>query len=323
MKEQLPPLQGLYYFYKAAQYHSFKIAAEKLFVTPAAISQQIRLLENHLNVALFIRQHRQVTLTPQGKMLLEYASQGFEHLQQGIRMLSQDPQPGQLSISTLPSFAQHWLVPRLGDFRRQHADISMLLEPSNRLISFQDTSIDICIRYGQGSYDNLQSHYLMDEIFYPVCHPIYQQQHNIYHIEDLERAELIEDSKPDLDWNIWFQRIGLTPPAPAIRYDGSHFLLEGALAVQGVALIKHVLAHRYLKEGKLVRIGDIAMRPRYGYYLCAPQAYFQRQKIIAFKKWVEQQVADFKQNYQVDCDIIDIDAKCYNYPVTVNGKTHP
>ncbi|WP_394247789.1 LysR substrate-binding domain-containing protein [Vibrio profundi] len=307
MKEQIPPFQGLFYFFKAAQLGSFKAASEDLYVTAAAVSQQIRLLEEWLGTALFVRQHRKVTLTPEGHILFNQAQKGFAHLQEGVRLINQDPTPNQLSISTSPSFAQRWLVPRIGDFRERHPDMAMLIEPTNKLINFEDSSVDICIRYGVGDYSNIESRWLMDEVIYAVCHPLYQEQHGIHSIHDLHRAELIEDMWPDMDWNLWLDAAGAKAGRTTLKFDGSHFVLEAALSVQGVALVKHSLAYRYLQENKLVRISNIALRPRYNYFLCAPAGYFNRDKIKLFCKWMHQQVEQFGNTGRDELNILDTD----------------
>ncbi|WP_211091920.1 LysR substrate-binding domain-containing protein [Vibrio agarilyticus] len=302
--DKLPPLQGLYYFHLAAARGSFKQAAQELFVTPAAISQQIRQLEETLGVRLFIRQHRKNTLTSEGELLAREVAQGFTLLQNGVRQINQDPHPNQFSLSTQPSFAQHWLVPRLGNYRQRYPELELLIEPTNSLINFQQSTIDLCVRYGCGDYANVQSHYLMNEVLYPVCHPLYQKQHGIYQLSDLPRAELIEDSWPDIDWRIWLETIGQMPKA-TLRYSGSQFVLEGALAVQGVALVKHSLAWRYLQEGKLVRIGDLGIKPIYQYYLCAPTGYFRRPKVEQFCDWISAQVTEFETQAPWDFNVVD------------------
>ncbi|MGF1709134.1 LysR substrate-binding domain-containing protein [Vibrio kagoshimensis] len=307
MKDKMPPLQGLYYFYKAAQFGSFKLAAENLFVTSAAVSQQIRVLEEFLGTSLFIRQHRKVVLTSEGQILFTQAKKGFAHIQDGVRQINQDPDPNRLSISTLPSFAQNWLVPRVNQFRETFPSLSLLIEPTNRLVTFEDSSVDLCIRYGQGKYPNLESTLLMEEIIYPVCHPIYQEKHKIYDIDDLSRAELIEDSWPDMDWEHWLTTFSKVGKQSSIKYDGSHFVLEGALSVQGVALVKHSLARRYIEEGKLVRIGNKAMKPKYKYFLCAPKGYFKRKKVQDFQLWINEQVKAFQNQNLNDLEIIDSD----------------
>ncbi|OIQ25659.1 LysR substrate-binding domain-containing protein [uncultured Vibrio sp.] len=307
MKERMPPFLGIYYFYTAAELGSFKAAANQLYVTAAAISQQIRLLEEWVGTDLFIRQHRQVVLTYEGETLYEQAKKGFAHLQDGIRQINQDPNPSQLSISTLPSFAQHWLVPRIGQFKEAHPELAMLIEPTNQVVSFQDSSVDICIRYGEGDYKNVESRWLMDDVIYPVCHPLYQEKHGIYSVDDLHKAELIEDRWPDMDWQLWLDCVGVKAGNSTLQYDGSHFVLEGALAVQGVALVKHSLALRYINEGKLVRISNIALKPRYSYYLCAPSGYFRREKIVLFEKWMKQQVDLFAPLGKEGLDIRESD----------------
>nr|WP_217702254.1 LysR substrate-binding domain-containing protein [Vibrio ostreicida] len=295
----------MYYFYTAAQLGSFKQAAEHLFVTAAAISQQIRQLEQFLGVDLFVRQHRKVVLTSDGETLFQQASKGFAHIQDGVRQINSDPNPNLLSISTIPSFAQHWLVPRIGHFRALYPDQEMMIEPTSKLVDFQHSNMDLCIRYGPGRYPKLESRLLLKELLYPVCHPIYQEKHNIYQLSDLVRADLIEDCWPDLNWSTWLGSLGHKAAKPTLKYNGSHFVLEGALAVQGVALAKHTLAQRYIEEGKLVRIGNLAQRTDYHYFLCAPNAYFKRKKIRHFCEWIIKQVEESQQLYQFDLDIID------------------
>lgn len=313
MKQKMPPLQGMYYFYVAAEQGSLKLAAEKLFVTPAAISQQIRLLEQWLGTDLFIRQHRKIVLTDEGVILFDQAAKGFAHIQEGVRLINSDPNPNQLTVSSLPSFSQHWLIPRLGSFREKHPNMSMLIEPSNDLVSYQNSAVDICIRYGGGHYPKLDTHLLMEDALFAVCHPIYQQTHQIAGFEDLQRVELIEDMWPDLNWQVFLQTVGQTGGHSTLQYSGSHMVLDGALAVQGVALVRHSLAARYLTEGKLVIIGDIALRPKFRYYLCAPPSYFKREKIRLFKQWIEEEIAQFKRQYPLDMKILDAEfdsSKC-------------
>ncbi|MGX9417532.1 LysR substrate-binding domain-containing protein [Vibrio sp. RC27] len=295
MKERIPPLLGMYYFYVAAEKGSFKAAAEQLFVTSAAISQQIRQLEESLQCELFVRQHRKVTLTPEGVILYHSAQRGFTELKDGLRKLHQDPQPNRLAISTHPTFAQHWLIPRIKAFRKLHPSLSMLVDPGYDMVDFQDGSIDVCIRYGDGNYPHLETIWLMDEILYPVCHPSYQEELSLYDISDLSKADLIEDVWPDMTWGLWFEKMQMCSAQASLKYDGSQFVMEGALAAQGVALVKHSLTYRYLHESKLVRIGNRAVKSKYSYYLCAPKGSFHREKIRAFADWLNSEVHIFQQ----------------------------
>lgn len=301
--KRMPPLQGLYYFYQAAHYGSFKLAAETLHVTAAAISQQIRLLEDWLGTPLFYRQHRKVVLTPEGLILFEHTQKGFQQIQSGVWLINNDPDPQRISLSTLPSFSQHWLVPRMTSFRAEHPDISVLIESKTELADFEQSSLDLCIRYGEGCYPNLHCQWLMDDLLYPVCHPLYQAQHQIYSIHDLQRADLIGDIWPDINWERWLATVGAKGGSSSLAYDGVNYVLEGALSVQGVALARHSLAQRYIEEGTLVRIGNIAVKPNFSYYLCAPEGYFKREKVQIFTDWIRQQADKFQQSFPADQEI--------------------
>lgn len=289
------PLQALYYFYIAAENGSFKKAAEQLFVTPGAMSQQIRHLEDLLDVSLFERQHRKVVLSDAGETLFPYAKQAFQALQEGVKSVGQDPDPNTLTVSTLNSFAQQWLVPKLGTLKQDYPDLSIKLMPSNRRVDFNQDPVDLCIRFGLGDYEGLHTEHLMDDIIYPVCHPLYKEQLNIKEIDDLERCSLLEDIYPDLTLDKWLAITGasFSPKDSTNVYSGSHLVVEGALAVQGVGFVRHSIAWRYIKQGLLVRLFDVAVRPDFRYFLCAPPANFKREKVQQFSSWVRSEVDAF------------------------------
>ncbi len=168
---RLPPLKSLYAFRYAATYLSFKEAAEQLNVTQAAISQQIKTLEQAVGVELFERHTRQVTLTSEGHYLFEYTVKAFDLLEVGVKGITEDQNPNTLVISTLPSFASRWLVSRLGHFQEQEKEINIQLNPSIILSSFTDRHLDLAIRFGRGQYEGLQSQLLFKDFLLPVCHP--------------------------------------------------------------------------------------------------------------------------------------------------------
>lgn len=295
MKIKTPHFQNLYSFYQAAELGSFKEAAELMFISSGAISQQIRQLEEQLEVKLFERQHRKIKLTEEGKLLHQYARQGFTALQEGVRQISQDSTPNSLAISALPSFAQHWLVPKLGDFCELFPELTVLMMPKNALVDFTKEQVDLCIRFGLGDYEGLQSEYLMADHLYPVCHPLYQREHRITSLNDIKNVRLIEDARPDMSWEQWLKIAGsdVEIAMPSLKYQGAHMVIEGALAVQGVALVRHSLAWKYIEQGLLVKISDIEVQSSYSYWLCAPPAYLKREKVIKFTHWLKTQTNDF------------------------------
>jgi len=290
------PLQALYYFYHAAELGSFKEAAEKLHVTAGAMSQQIRQLEDRLDIQLFERQHRKVMLTDAGRRLLPFAKQGFDSLQDGLKQVGHDPNPQSLSISTLSSFGQQWLVPRLGELQDIAPDLTITMHPSESLVNFTRDSVDLCIRFGKGKYEGLHSEFLMHDYLYPVCHPMYLEKHNIKSLNDLCECHLLEDTQPDMSWKKWLEEVGGTIKLDksSIQYAGVHFVVEGALAVQGVALVRHSVAWRYVNQGLLTRIFDKEVQSNYSYYLCAPSTHFRREKVKIFARWIKQAMKEFE-----------------------------
>ncbi|HET8905261.1 MAG TPA: LysR family transcriptional regulator, partial [Saccharospirillum sp.] len=148
---RLPPLNTLRCFALAAQYLSFKLAAEDLFVTQAAVSHQIRTLEEHLGVKLFERLNREVRLTPEGHALLPYVQEAFNSLNTGVSRLRADPNPDRLKVSVIPSFASAWLAPRLGSFRQRQPEYRVVLNPTHHVDTF-DGETDVALRFGSGRY---------------------------------------------------------------------------------------------------------------------------------------------------------------------------
>lgn len=291
------PLQALHYFYHAADLGSFKAAADALFVTPGAMSQQIRQLEDRLNTKLFERQHRKVVLTKTGEQLLPHVRVAFESLQEGMRQIGDDPDPSQITLSTLPSFGQLWLIPRLGQLKNIAPELSIALVPGNDLIDFNRDSIDLCVRFGGGKYAGLHSELLFPDYLYPVCHPLFLENNPIDRIEDLYDCPLLEDTRPDMYWRDWFESAGVTAPIqrPAMQYDGTHFVIEGALAVQGVALVRHSVVSRFVEQGTLVKLFDHEVESRDKYWLCAPPSHFNREKVKKVAAWLHAEADQFRQ----------------------------
>lgn len=306
MKEKLPPLRWLYYFYVAAENGSFKVASEQLFVTAAAISQQIRLLEEWLECELFVRQHRNVELTSEGHILFESVKQGFSHMYEGIQKINQDPTPNQLSISVQPTFAQYWLIPKIKQFRAQYPQLSLMIDPTNRLVNFQNDLVDISIRHGTGNYADCESVWLMDEVIYPVCHKNYQKEKQLYDLSDLIKADLIEEISPDKDWPSWLETMNLPVVNASLQYEGSQFVMDAALAAQGVALVKHSFAQRYIQDGQLVRIGNKAVKSRYSYYLCSLRNHANREKNKIFMQWIKSEVDTVQKNDTSGIDLREL-----------------
>ena len=167
----LPPLKSLQYFLVAGQSKNFKQAAEQLHVTQAAVSQQIRLLEENLQSKLFERSNKQTMLTEKGRQLLPFMQRAFEELSSGIQIVTGDQNPQILRISTVHSFTSLWLIPRLQEFQKLHPEIMVQLAPSSELIDFKQSNIDMAIRMGRGGHSELVQKKIFDDTLTFVASP--------------------------------------------------------------------------------------------------------------------------------------------------------
>ena len=196
MNPRLPPLNALRAFETAARHLSFRRAAEELFVTPAAISHQIKGLEDYLGVMLFHRLNKSLLLTEAGQAALPALRDGFERLAEAVEILRADSPSRLLTVSVAPSFASKWLVPRLERFRQSVPGIDIRIDATSRCVDFIRDRVDVGIRYGAGDYPGLHSDCLRDDEVMPVCspallageYPLQQpddlRHHTLLHIDD-------------------------------------------------------------------------------------------------------------------------------------------
>lgn len=296
---RLPPLLALRAFEVVARRMSLVKAAEELFVTPAAVSHQIRSLEAHLGQPLFRRSGRAMTLTEAGQACLPGIRDGFEMLSHAISQIESLGEVGVVTVSVAPSFAVKWLVPRLDRFQERYPQIDARVAASNQLANFANDQVDLAIRYGSGRYPDLVVERLLSESVFPVCSPELLAQHRIAVPADLASVTLLHDDSPDDDqscptWQMWLRAAG----QPAIdwnrgpRFTLSSLVLEAAIHGKGVALAKATLAEADLKSGRLVRLfGQQTETPiDFAYYLVAPARKFTLPKVRAFVDWLHQEV---------------------------------
>ena len=167
MKRALLPLNALRAFDAAARHLSFKNAAEEISVTPAAISQQIRSLEEYLSIKLFIRDKHILRLTKQAELSLPTLTKAFENFEQVIDILQEIHKDNDLRLSLSPSFASKWLIPRIGSFNDKYQEITVMVDASMALVNFKNSDYDMAIRYGRGNYPDLYVEELMKEEVFP------------------------------------------------------------------------------------------------------------------------------------------------------------
>ena len=295
------PLSALKFFRSAAQSLSFKIAAEQLFVTQAAVSQQIKKLEQSLNVSLFERLNREVVLTEEGKKLLPYVQKGFDAFEEGFASLGDDPNPDLLTITTLPSFASRWLMPKLVNFQEKNPGISIRISPSLQLESFSGSHLDLAIRYGRGNYPGCQSHLLHHDYLLPVCHPKLIDA-SLPISEQLQNIPLLTDEGVDVEqaWRPFMKKAGLplTTKPSKLHVGDSTMLIEPLLGRQGMSLLRFSLIYELLERGQLICPLPFYFQSGYSYYLVAPENHFKYNKIQNFHTWLVEEMSDIDKHWQ-------------------------
>jgi LysR family glycine cleavage system transcriptional activator len=288
---RLPPLNALRAFEASARHLSFTRAAEELHVTQAAVSHQIRGLEDYLGLKLFKRGGRTLRLTEAGQAYLPDLRKAFELLRDATERLLDEESRGVLTVTMLPSLATRWLVPRLGLFSACHPEIDIRVAPSVHRVDFLREEVDMGIRYGRGDYPGLRCDRLMSEDIFPVCSPrLLEGPHALQCPDDLLHHTLLHD-EGHTDWRNWLMAAGVA----SVRWDrgpiflDSSMLLQAAVTGQGVALARGVLARGDLKAGRLVRPFRLNLPTEYAYYVVCPEETADRPRIAAFRAWLLEQ----------------------------------
>ena len=298
-RDRLPPLSALRVFEAAARHESFKQAAEELFVTPGAVSQQIRLLEEHVGVELFVRDGRRVVLSDAGKASAAILREAFEKMFEATRLMKAGVTKGRVTVSAAPSFAAKWLMPRLHDFSAANPDIDVWVSADMAPVDFAVTDIDLAVRYGNGHYPNLHVEHLLAESVVPVCSPLLFEAAPIRKAADLEHHVLLHDvgfeTDPSCpDWAMWLKAHGVegVDATRGPRFNQSSMVIEAAVAGRGVALAKRTIAEADLQSGRLKVLLDEKDAPlRYGYYLVWPQTREPGPGQVRFMDWLRAEAA--------------------------------
>ncbi len=287
MNRQMP-LNALRTFEAVASRLSFSAGAEALNVTPAAVSSQIRSLEQLLGVSLFLRKGRKITLTDAGKALLPGVQSGLAAISDAVQSLHAGREHGVLNVSMLASFLQKWLTPRLHEFYRRHPDIDLRINGDMTLVNFQETDFHAAIRLGCGKYPGLTTHKLLDDWTVPVCNAaLFETYGPLDSVEQLDRYPLLHSE--DEPWDDWFEVLG----GKSDRKRGPVFndSLSIAVAAQqglGLGLARWSLIAAELENGQLVRPINLVSKSEFAYYFVSPARYFDLPKVARFRAWLEE-----------------------------------
>jgi LysR family glycine cleavage system transcriptional activator len=294
MPDRLPPLTALRAFDAAARHMSFALAAAELNVTPAALSFQIKSLEEHLGAPLFRRLNRAVELTEAGRALAPAAADGFQTLAAGWRAAQRLQDHQTLTVTAGPAFTAKWLAPRLYDFAQLHPEIELRFSAALRMMDFNRDSIDVAIRFGLGPDPGLYSLPLADEWVVPVMTPELARKHPTP--QSLADAVLIVDESidfldPPVGWQAWFNamRIDLSPNNGP-RFSQADHAIDAALAGVGVAMGRRALVIKDLADGRLVAPFPMALPTGARFRFLCPEGTETRPQVSAFKTWILREI---------------------------------
>lgn len=288
MPLQLPPLTAIRVFEAAARHASFTKAAAELGMTQAAVSYQIKLLEERVGAPLFLRKPRQVTLTEAGHRLAPAVSEAFIILSEAYAA-TRSGSRGTLSISTVLTFASNWLARHIGSFQMQYPEIAVRLDTSSHMVDFAREEVDVGIRSGDGNWPGLARHLLFRAEYTPMLTPkLAESIGGIREPADLLKLRILDPG--DVWWRRWFALAGVPPQSLDGRPDASMgsqaYEASAAMAGQGVAILTRAFFTAELAEGRLIQPFDLLGYDGHGYWLVYPEQRRNLPKIKAFREWI-------------------------------------
>ncbi len=290
-------LNALRAFEASARHQSFSAAAAELNVTPAAVGQLVRTLEDWLGTPLFLRStsgRARLIPTETAERALPDIRMGFDRLALGLERLREGSTGGVLTVTVSPAFAAKWLLPRIDRFQITWPDTDVRLDTNHKPVDFVAQRVDIGVRYGMGSWPGLKADKLMDEEIYPVCSPELLRQQYLYKPGDLVHETLIHDLSMDghanfPTWETWMEKAGVTDITPkrGMQINNSAAVLQAAIEGHGIALARSIMARDDLASGRLVRLfPDISFSSELAYYIVYRPECASLPKLMAFRDWL-------------------------------------
>lgn len=285
---QLPPLASIRVFEAAARHLSFTEAAAELGMTQAAVSYQIKVLEERAGTPLFLRKPRQVALTEAGQKLAPAVTQAFALIGEAYASV-RGGADGVLNVSTLLTFASNWLAQHLGLFQLAHPALAVRVDTSNRVVDFAREDIDIAIRSGGGKWPGMETHMLFRADFTPVLSPrLAASIGGVKEPADLLKLPILDPG--DIWWKQWFEAAGVNADGlaerPGTSMGAQAYEANAAIAGQGVAIITRALFRTELADGRLIQPFDLVGDDGHAYWLVYPTGRRNVPKIRVFREWI-------------------------------------
>jgi LysR family transcriptional regulator, glycine cleavage system transcriptional activator len=299
-RRRLPPLNSLRAFEAAARHLNFEKAGDEIAVTASAVGQQVKQLEGWLRRPLFVRlPSKGVALTAAGERYAASLTGLLDQLNEATARALRPDSSRTLTISTLPSFAANWLIPRMGSLKARFPDLEVRVSISTHRTDFEREDVDVVVRFGSGDWPGMRVDLLLEEVYFPVCsmalmndperplrEPADLRHHALLH-------EVVENVPNYVTWDRWFEAIGVTgiDTRPGPRFGHTFLCLQAAASGQGVALATNVLIGDYLKAGRLVRPFAHEVRGVHQYYVVCPESWGDRRAIVDFRTWLLEEAA--------------------------------
>ena len=289
MARALPPLNALRAFEAAARHGSFVAAADELSVTPAAISHQVKALEDRLGVALFRRLARGLALTPDGEVLLPDLRDAFDRMALALDRIGRQSGSKVLTISMVTTFLLAWLVPRLHRFQAKHPDIEVRMTTARHVVDFGREDIDVAVRFVDRPEDGLYAKKLFNDVLTPLAGRRYRDRLKTF--EDLRKVPLI-DTAFSPEWPIWLEAMGLQAlkPRRSLAFDSTKIAVEAAIEGAGVAIGPPNLFREEIEEGRLFQPFPQVVESGKAWWFVCPATTADRPKIKAFRAWLDEEL---------------------------------
>ena len=297
----LPPTATLRAFEVASRHPTFTAAADELHVTQSAVSHQLKHLEALWGLQLFER-GKSLSLTAAGAALAPIVREFIMSLEATLSDLREQKGRVRLSVSTTYSFALKWLLPRLPMLSRQHPELLVSLDTTDKVIHFSNGQADVAIRLGKGIYPGLYSEFLFGEQVFPVASPdLLQRFGTPYGPADLLHFPLLTRDGAELvpKWEAWFQQVGLAflPLKESVRFGDTNMTVEAALLGQGVALVRSGHVENEISDGRLVRLFDAPFPSPLAYYFVCPKGIESQPHIVSFRQWLTGEALKVQRTY--------------------------
>ncbi|MCP5086128.1 MAG: LysR family transcriptional regulator [Rhodobacteraceae bacterium] len=302
LRRTLPSLNSFYIVEAVSRHLSFTNAADELGISQPAVSKSIRQIERNLCVRLFTRQHRGLSLTPEGEVFCTHVSAALNGVDKAVRQISTGSEGQKIRVNVSSSFVSMWLVPRISEFKSQNPSVLFeITENHGDLDRHTLSACDFTTRIGMGDWSDVVSWRLARERLYALASPEYVRAHpECMRLETLQQANLLhstEANRSRMGWTEWFKATG-TPFAsePDVLFSDHHSAIHAALVGQGVTLGWQHLVGGYLQEERLVRVAGTMVQTEQSVYLISPRDRNLHRQHDLFREWV---VAQFRQDDQL------------------------